>query len=535
MAPLIRCKLCWRVTLVVFASILAIETVILLPSYWHYRDDRIALRTSMAEAAVHAALGAQRNREPTTANLAAIARAVLSDPQIGGLRFLYAGCRPISGSGSGNVSFASRGPNCTPVTETEVRENCIFVKMPVRYGPARFAEVAVDGRTLSHELYAFVLRIAGLVAVIALVVTASTMIVLQMLVLGRLVSLDDSLSHISLDSFNPEERFLRPGPDDELGSVVRRFNSLLRRLASTLRFLHQKEDQLQRLNVSLEETVQRRTAELERAKEIAERSNRAKTDFLANMSHELRTPLNAVIGFSEVMAHETFGPLGNAQYREYAGDIHASGKHLLSIVDTLLNMTAIESGRLALAEEPFDSAYAIEDVLRLTQPFAEERGVRLHREKTEPAILNGDVRLLRQALVNLVVNALKFTPGHAGKCVTVSARRRHGYEFQISDEGIGIPADKIELALSPFGQIEAVQSRKFGGVGLGLPLARNIAAAHGGTLTLESEVGAGTVVRLILPESRVRGPGTDTENLRKPPDKTRLLPATNIRRDRSRT
>lgn len=505
MAPLIRCKLCWRVTLVVFASILAIETVILLPSYWHYRDDRIALRTSMAGAAVDAALGAERNRESEATSLAAIARAVLSDPQIGGLRFLDRNCRPIAGSGSGNLSFPARKLNCTPVAETEFSKNCIFVKLPVRYGPARFAEVAVDGHTLNRELYAFVLRIAGLVAVIALVVTASTMAVLQILVLGRLVSLDHSLSHVSLDSFDPEERLLRPGPDDELGSVIRRFNSLLRRLASTLRFLHQKEDQLQSLNASLEETVWQRTAELERAKEIAEQSNRAKTDFLANMSHELRTPLNAVIGFSEVMTHETFGPLGNKQYREYAGDIHASGKHLLSIVDTLLNMTAIESGRLALAEEPFNSGHAIEDVLRLAQPFAEERGIRLQRETTEPAILNGDVRLLRQALVNLVINALKFTPAHTGKRVIVSAQHQHrGYEFRISDEGIGIPADKIEFVLSAFGQIEAVHNRKFGGVGLGLPLARNIAIAHGGTLILESEVGTGTVVKLILPEFRVR-------------------------------
>lgn len=505
MAPLIRCKLCWRVTLVVFASILAIETVILLPSYWHFRDDRIALRTSMAGAAVGAALGAERNREPAAANLAAVARAVLSNPQIGGLRFLDADCHPIAGSGNGNLSFPARKLNCTPIAETEFSNNCIFVKLPVRYGPARFAEVAVDGHTLNRELYAFVLRIAGLVAVIALVVTASTMIVLQVLVLGRLVSLDDSLSHVSLDSFDSEKRLLRPGPDDELGSVIRRFNSLLRRLASTLRFLHQKEDQLQSLNASLEETVRRRTAELERAKEIAEQSNRAKTDFLANMSHELRTPLNAVIGFSEIMTHETFGPLGSAPYREYARDILASGRHLLSIVDTLLNMTAIETGRLTLTEEPFEAGAAVQEVLKLAQSFAQEHGIQIRHEKTEEAILNGDARLLRQALVNLVVNAIKFTPAHAGKLVTIAAYRlRAGYEFRISDEGIGIPADKIEFVLSAFGQIEAVHSRRFGGVGLGLPLARHIAAAHGGTLSLKSEVGNGTIVSLVLPESRVR-------------------------------
>lgn len=501
-----RCKLCWRVTSVVFASIMVVEAIVLLPSFWQYRDGRIEFYAATATAAVSAAFSAAPRAGAELSDLDAAMRGAANDTRIVGLRLLDAECRSRVVVGT----KPPEGPRASCGNERRVSYDSgnIVVSVPVARIGVGAVEVVVDGRHLRADLVGFVTRISGLVAIISAVVTVTTMLMLQILVLGRLVMLDEFLSRVAPNATGLRARSLPPGPRDELGSVIAHFNGLLHRLGGAMAFLQQKETQLQRLNLSLEDTVRERTGELERAKDAAERSNKAKTDFLANMSHELRTPLNAIIGFSEIMKVETFGPMGNTRYAEYACDIHGSGRHLLSIVDMLLNMTAIESGRFALAEEAFESLDPVDEVLRMARPMADERGIRLETGEVEPATLFGDRQLLRQALANLAVNAIKFTPEHAGKTIILSGRHGSlGYEFAVADEGIGIPADKIDLVLSAFGQVEAVRSRKFGGVGLGLPFALRIAIAHGGALELESEVGVGTTARLRLPASRLRAPG----------------------------
>ncbi|MEZ5919007.1 MAG: ATP-binding protein [Alphaproteobacteria bacterium] len=241
------------------------------------------------------------------------------------------------------------------------------------------------------------------------------------------------------------------------------------------------------------------------AKDEADAANRAKSTFLANMSHELRTPLNAIIGFSEMMLKETFGPLGHGKYAEYMTDIHGSAFHLLEIINEVLDMSKIEAGRIELDEEEVELRELIESVTRMmaSKIFGDDLKIRVEIHDNLPNI-RGDKRLLRQVLINLVTNAVKFS--ESGGEINIQARLAENRQIRIviSDQGVGIPKDKIQTAMQPFGQVnDKAEHCKQQGTGLGLPLAKAMIELHGGTLTLESDTGQGTVVFITLPASRI--------------------------------
>ena len=247
-----------------------------------------------------------------------------------------------------------------------------------------------------------------------------------------------------------------------------------------------------------------RDVQLTMAKEQAELANRAKSEFLAAMSHELRTPLNAILGFSEVIQNETFGPVGNVKYREYAGDIHESGHHLLDLINDILDLSKIESGTDELHEDKIEIPEIIRSTLKLVGHRAEQGGVKLQLELPDPLpALRVDERKLKQILVNLLSNAVKFTD--AGGVVTLRAwcRMGSGYVFQIVDTGIGMAPEDIPKALSRFGQVDGDLNRQYEGTGLGLPLTKALVELHGGVLDLQSEVGVGTTVTVRFPAERI--------------------------------
>jgi two-component system, cell cycle sensor histidine kinase DivJ len=241
--------------------------------------------------------------------------------------------------------------------------------------------------------------------------------------------------------------------------------------------------------------------ELIAARDQAEEASRAKSRFLANMSHELRTPLNAVIGFSEVMSHEMFGPLGAVRYVEYSKLINESGNHLLELINDLLDMSKIEAGKFEIAEEVFDMAATVEAALRFVKLPAERAGVALHCELGGDAHnVFADRRAVKQMLVNLLSNAVKFTP-KGGQVFIKVARRDGGIEIAVSDTGVGISADDIVKLAKPFAQVEGEHVRTKEGTGLGLALVKALAEMHGGELDLESTLGEGTTVRVMLPHA----------------------------------
>jgi len=235
------------------------------------------------------------------------------------------------------------------------------------------------------------------------------------------------------------------------------------------------------------------------AKEAAEEANLAKSQFLANMSHELRTPLNAVIGFSQILSNETFGPLGNDKYLTYAHDIHESGTHLLDLINDVLDMSRIEAGKYDFHVEEVNLAQLINDSLKMVEGRAEDSGISLSFiNLTEIESILGDRRALKQCLINLLTNAVKFT--YRGGSVVVEIRLDGRFiEICVVDTGIGMNEDELSRAIEPFTQIQREKGRSHEGAGLGLSLTRNLIEMHGGKLTLISKEGQGTTAKLIVP------------------------------------
>jgi cell cycle sensor histidine kinase DivJ len=246
------------------------------------------------------------------------------------------------------------------------------------------------------------------------------------------------------------------------------------------------------------------------ARDLAEDASRAKSRFLANMSHELRTPLNAILGFSEVMTHQMFGPLGT-RYVDYAQLIHESGGHLLGLINSILDMSKIEAGRFKLQPERFDLSEVAVQALRFVRFLAERNGVTLEEAVDPPARhMVADKRAVTQILINLISNGVKFTP--RGGMVRIAAKL-HGNDVEISvaDTGVGIdPADLKRLG-QPFEQVDSEYTRAKEGTGLGLALVRALANMHGGSMAIESLVGEGTTVRIRLPQPGVGRQGSESE------------------------
>lgn len=239
---------------------------------------------------------------------------------------------------------------------------------------------------------------------------------------------------------------------------------------------------------------------LQSAMVAAETANHAKSAFLANMSHELRTPLNAVIGFADLMAEERFGPLGQ-RYAGYARDIRHSGEHLLAVINDILDITRVEAGKIQLTIEPVSPHNVVDDCFRMIRKRALEAGVKLHNEiPMDAPPIPADPQRLRQVILNLAGNAIKFSP--SGSDVTVHfLDDERGRGLEIVDHGIGIPEHQIAEAFEPFAQVHAGFDRNYEGAGLGLPLVRRFMELHGGSVEIRSEINAGTTVAVRFPIS----------------------------------
>ncbi len=251
---------------------------------------------------------------------------------------------------------------------------------------------------------------------------------------------------------------------------------------------------------------------LRRTTSAAEAASKAKTEFLANMSHELRTPLNAIIGFSQMMREGTFGPL-DPRYGEYAQIIADSGMHLLAIINDVLDLARADSNRLVLADAPVELGPVVALSSQMVREAARKAEIEYAVEFEDglPPLI-GDAAKLRQILINLLSNAVKFTPSGGRVTLSVARAGDGGIAFQVVDTGIGIPPEQMQFVLTPFGQVDSKLARKYGGIGLGLPLTKRLVELHDGTLEIASRPGMGTTVTARFPRERV-APG-DVDEIR---------------------
>lgn len=239
----------------------------------------------------------------------------------------------------------------------------------------------------------------------------------------------------------------------------------------------------------------------------AEQASRAKSDFLANASHELRTPLNSIIGFSDVLKMETFGPLGSDENKEYVEFINRSGKHLLQVIGGILDLSKIEAGEEILTEEEIDLVELVVEARNLVRAQSAEKGLSLHEDvAADLPPLCADRLKIYQILLNLLSNAIKFTP-EGGTVTTRAFTDAEGrMTISVQDTGIGIAAGDLEIIMEPFGQVGEAYTRSMGGTGLGLALVKSMAELHGATIAVESELGKGTTVTTRFPSERTLSP-----------------------------
>ncbi|MEQ1950690.1 PAS domain-containing sensor histidine kinase [Mesorhizobium yinganensis] len=286
-------------------------------------------------------------------------------------------------------------------------------------------------------------------------------------------------------------------------------------IGTDITLIRQNQDKLvdgeRRLMANLHDLSQARRNEEERTRELeelnrkyvkekdrAEAANRAKSEFLANMSHELRTPLNAIIGFSELMGNRLFGPLGSPRYEEYAGDINSSGKHLLGVINDILDMSKIEAGQFSMDREEIDLNPLISETVRVISLQATQKSIAVETKIAEAMTLYADRRAIKQIVINLLSNAVKFT-GEGGH-IMVRARKVSGaMMLSIEDNGCGIPKAALSKLGRPFEQVQNQFSKSHAGSGLGLAISRSLAELHGGALKIRSREGIGTIVSVRIP------------------------------------
>jgi len=341
-------------------------------------------------------------------------------------------------------------------------------------------ELVIDLSAENRAIERHSLLIAGLVAFVLISLTVLIFIGLTFSVLRPLAMLDRRIRACA-EGFFMDRAVSLPLQSKELGRLGRSVELL----GQSLRLNHL------------------RTGELVAAKEAAEQANKAKSEFLSGMSHELRTPLNAVVGFSEMMRSQLMGPLGNERYKEYAEHIYNAGNHLVSLVSDVLDLAKIEAGKFVIEEEVVDLETLIRDTVRLISDSAEQKGLKVSLFLVPGVGVIGDSRRLRQILLNLLSNSIKFTDkdGHV-EVITVE-EEDGSLVLTVGDSGVGISPDQIGRVLEPFGQVRDSSYEAAEGTGLGLPIAKNLAAMHDALFEIHSEPGKGTDIRIVFPPERV--------------------------------
>ena len=303
------------------------------------------------------------------------------------------------------------------------------------------------------------------------------------------------------------------GTGDEIGALAEAFNLMTDDLQASHEELNKYQRTLEFQVAERTDALRMANEELRSTNDALAQANRLKSEFLANMSHELRTPLNAIIGFSELLTDQVFGPLNDKQSR-YVENVLTSGRHLLNLINEILDLAKVESGKMELNLEPFSPEASITDVTNMVRPLADKKSLTLRMESVQPlGLVVADPKRVKQILYNLLSNAIKFTPEDGTVTVrtnlTPPGPTPKWWEVAVHDTGIGIAPNDQARIFNEFEQVDGTHAREFAGTGLGLALTRRLIEMHGGTLSLESILGEGSTFTMQIPLKRLENQGTE--------------------------
>jgi len=391
-----------------------------------------------------------------------------------------------------NAKYEGKSQCPTDLTErARIGEHHIELMNPIMKDADKIGYIFIESTQEQIENYIKKqITIAVTVALAAIAVSYLLAINLQNAISHPILKLAETARQVSRD----KDYSIRATPvgdadkefNNELVILTKSFNEMLSEIGERNRQL------------------QKQYTELEKAKDIAESANRAKSHFLANISHELRTPLNAVIGFSSILMNQLFGPLGDQKYLEYAKDINESGTHLLDIINDILDLSKAEAGKLTLNYEEVHVGKAINKCIAIIAERAAKGKVTINTDvpKLLPALVADRLRVI-QVILNVLSNAVKFTHENGSINIAVRPVEQGGEVTQfiltMQDTGIGMSRADIEKAFQSFGQVDSGLNRKYEGTGLGLPLTKKLMEIHHGSITIDSELGKGTLVTLTFP------------------------------------
>lgn len=402
-----------------------------------------------------------------------------------------------------------------PILSTEVRlvEEQYFGIPELAQGPRKnrirvigIAQVGLSMRNIdAHSAY--VIKLWAILSVVFLAAGALAAYALSRKITQPITRLTESTARMAEGQIDQE---IPVDSRDELGALATTYNKMAKALKRTLDERARVAMQLRDLNRSLEDRIRERTSELEETNRELARTSRHKSEFLANMSHELRTPLNAILGFTELIIDGVYGKIP-AELGESIQDIHINGRHLLRLVNDVLDLSKIEAGQMRLNPGEYTIQSLIDSVISATRSLATEKRLELaSRIEADLPVVWGDSKRMTQVLMNLVGNAIKFTPG--GGRVTVTAKRVRGgqgetssarnsefIEVAVADTGIGIPVDELKNIFSEFRQVDSSITREYGGSGLGLSIAKRLVEMHEGSIWAESQVGKGSIFYFQIP------------------------------------
>lgn len=500
-----ECKLCKKITINVFFANLIVEAVIMMFSIRDYEQGRLAEVEREALVVAGTIVRVVQSEGNLVEQFPVVSTLLRDNTVLVGARiydkigrelavFGEVPALPMSGFEKNKTTFR------TTLSDPERMD---IVWQASRTKSDFIVSARIDISEIPFQVTQFIWRITGLTLIISLFVTIVTMLTLEKSLLSPIKILGDRLKAAADDPNNPVNYVMKVSSNDEWGDVVAAYNRMLQLSSLTLLKNKQQEAELVQHRDSLEEQVHRRTASVKIALERAETASKAKSSFLANMSHELRTPLNAMIGFADLQRQEVFGPLGHENYIEYADEMFTSANGLLNMINNLLDITNLESGDLELRENLFDVGQMVENCLKKSEPYASELPVTLSLEQPlEPVFLYGDETRIRQVLMSLLSNAIKFSMRQGEVILRWRKLKNNSLCMEIVDKGIGIRPEDLQVVLERFGRAETAYSKNHEGVGLGLTIAKLLLELHGARIVIESEIGEGTTVLITFPASR---------------------------------